>query len=178
MALHLVRGSRAVVLETERLVLREAVVEDAPFILALLNSPGFLEHIGDRGVRTEAEARTYIVERMIGSYRDHGFGMWITAEKRGGALVGLAGLVRREGLDSPDVGYAFMPDAWGKGYASEAAAAVLAHGRGPLGLGKLAAITSPENYASMAVLKKIGFTFQGMITLPGAERESTYFIAP
>ncbi|WP_293899659.1 GNAT family N-acetyltransferase [Phenylobacterium sp.] len=163
------------VLETERLVLREAVAEDAPFILALLNSPGFLENIGDRGVRTEDEARAYIVERMIGSYDQHGFGMWLTLQKADAAPVGLAGLVRREGLDVPDVGYAFAPRAWGRGYAQEAAAAVLAHAQGPLGIPILAAITSPENFASMAVLRKIGFTFVGMITLPGAERESTHF---
>jgi RimJ/RimL family protein N-acetyltransferase len=146
--------------------------------LELLNSPGFLENIGDRGIRTEDEARGYIVERMIGSYREHGFGMWLTVQKLDKRPVGLAGLVRREGLDVPDVGYAFAPRAWGQGYAQEAAAAVLAHALGPLGIPKLAAITSPENFASMAVLRKIGFTFQGMIELPGIERESTYFTAP
>jgi RimJ/RimL family protein N-acetyltransferase len=166
-----------VVLETERLVLREAVEADAPFILALLNSPGFLEHIGDRGVRTEGDARGYIVERMIGSYRTHGFGMWVTLERKGGRPVGLAGLVKRDGLDMPDVGYAFVADAWGQGYAQEAAAAVMRHAREALKIGALAAITSPDNYASMAVLKKVGFTFQGMIQLPGVDGESTYFTA-
>ncbi|MBW8815875.1 MAG: GNAT family N-acetyltransferase [Caulobacterales bacterium] len=177
MALHQERGIRVVVLETDRLVFREAMAADAPFVLALLNSPGFLEHIGDRGVRTEAEAETYIVERMIGSYRQHGFGMWVAKERKSGRPVGLAGLVRRDGLDMPDVGYAFMPQAWGQGYAQEAAAGVMRHAREVLGIGPLAAITSPDNYASMAVLKKVGFTFQGMITLPGAEQESTYFTA-
>lgn len=166
------------VLETERLILREACEADAAFVLALLNSPGFLENIGDRGVRTEEEACAYIRDKMLGSYREHGFGMWLTVEKRGGAAVGLAGLVKREGLDTPDVGYAFAPDAWGQGYAKEAAAAVLAHALGPLGIPKLAAITTPENFASMAVLRKIGFAFQGMIQLPGVERESTYFTCP
>jgi [ribosomal protein S5]-alanine N-acetyltransferase len=166
------------VLETERLILREVEEADAPFVLELLNSPGFLENIGDRGVRTEDEARAYIVERVIGSYRQHGFGMWLTIQKLDNTAVGLAGLVRREGLDMPDVGYAFAPRAWGQGYAQEAAAAVLAHARGPLGIPKLAAITTPENFASMAVLRKIGFTLQGMIQLPGVDRESTYFTAP
>jgi ribosomal-protein-alanine N-acetyltransferase len=166
------------VLETERLVLREVEEADAAFVLELLNSPGFLENIGDRGVRTKDEARSYILERMIGSYREHGFGMWLTLQKLDNTPVGLAGLVRREGLDMPDVGYAFAPRAWGRGYAQEAAAAVLAHARGPLGIPKLAAITTPENFASMAVLRKIGFTFQGMIQLPGIERESTHFTAP
>ena len=167
-----------IILETERLALREVTAEDAAFVLDLLNSPGFLENIGDRGVRTLDEARTYIAERVLGSYREHGFGMWLTEEKAGKRRIGLAGLVRREGLEMPDVGYAFIPDAWGRGYAQEAAAAVLAHAQGPMGIPKLAAITTPENFASMAVLRKIGFTFHGMITLPGAERESTYFTAP
>ena len=165
-----------IVLETDRLVLREVMEADAPFVLALLNSAGFIENIGDRGVRTEDEARAYIRERVIDSYRQHGFGMWLVLD--GARPVGLAGLVRREGLDMPDVGYAFIADAWGRGYAQEAAAAVLAHARGKLNIPVLAAITSPENFASMAVLRKIGFTFQGMITLPGADRESTYFTAP
>ena len=171
-------GARVIVLETERLVLRLVVEADAAFLVELLNSPGFLENIGDRGVRDEAQARAYVADRVLASYRDHGFGMWLTEQKLDGRPVGLAGLVRREGLDVPDVGYAFIQRVWGQGYAQEAAAAVLAHAQGPLGIPRLAAITSPENFASMAVLRKIGFTFQGMIDLPGAERESTYFTAP
>lgn len=167
-----------IILTTERLTLREVALSDAVFILELLNSPGFLENIGDRGVRTTDDAAAYIRDRVIESYRTHGFGMWLAEQSMDGRPIGLAGLVRREGLDTPDVGYAFIPDAWGRGYAQEAAAAVLAHGRGPLGIPKLAAITSPENFASMAVLRKIGFTYQGLITLPGAERESTYFTVP
>jgi [ribosomal protein S5]-alanine N-acetyltransferase len=166
-----------VVLETERLVLREVVEDDAAFMLELLNSPGFLENIGDRGVRDEDQARAFIEERMRASYRDHGFGLWATVQKSDNAPVGLAGLVKREGLETPDVGYAFLQIVWGRGYAQEAAAAVLAHAQGRLGIPKLAAITSPENFASMAVLRKIGFTFHGMIELPGIERESTYFTA-
>lgn len=166
-----------VVLETERLSLREVELTDAPFMLELLNSPGFLENIGDRGVRDEHQARAYIEERVLGSYRDHGFGMWLAVQKADGAPVGLAGLVRREGLDTPDVGYAFIQKVWGRGYAQEAAAAVLAHAQGPMSIPKLAAITTPENFASMAVLRKIGFTYQGMIQLPGIDRESTYFTA-
>ena len=165
------------VLETERLLLREVVADDARFMLELLNSPGFLENIGDRGVRDEDQARAYIEDRVLSSYRDHGFGMWLTVQKSDKTPVGLAGLVRREGLEVPDVGYAFIQRVWGRGYAQEAAAAVLAHAQGPLGIPKLAAITSPENFASMAVLRKIGFTYHGMIELPGVERESTYFIA-
>lgn len=164
-----------VVLATDRLILREVVETDATFVLELLNSPGFLENIGDRGVRDEDESRAYIRERMLGSYRDHGFGMWVAVQRIDGAPVGLAGLVRREGLDIPDVGYAFLPQAWGRGYAQEAAAGVLRHAVEVLGIPKLAAITTLENFASMAVLRKIGFTYQGVIQLPGVDRENTYF---
>ena len=164
-----------IVLETERLVLREVEAGDAAFILDLLNSAGFIANIGDRGVRTLDEAAGYIRERVLASYAAHGFGMWLAERKSDGGAVGLAGLVKRDGLDEPDLGYALVELAWGQGYAQEAAAAVLKHARDALGLRKLAAITTPENYASMAVLRKIGFTFQGMIELPGIERESTYF---
>ncbi|MEW5684309.1 MAG: GNAT family N-acetyltransferase [Pseudomonadota bacterium] len=164
-------------LETDRLSLREADEADAAFVLELLNSPGFLENIGDRGVRTEGEAQGYISERMLASYRDHGFGMWITVQKSDGAPVGIAGIIKREGLDVPDVGYAFMPVAWGRGYAQEAASGVVRHAVEILGIPKLAAITTLENFASMAVLRKVGFTYQGVIQLPGVDRESTYFTA-
>lgn len=170
-------GRRALILETERLMLREAELSDARFMLELLNSPGFLENIGDRGVRDEAGAAAFIESRLRASYREHGFGLWIVVQKAGRKPVGLAGLVRRDGLDMPDVGYAFIPAAWGQGYAQEAAAAVLAQARTAFGLPRLAAITKPDNYASMAVLKKIGFTQHGLIQLPGVEGESTYFIA-
>lgn len=168
----------SVVLETERLVLREVEAGDAPFMLELLNSPGFLENIGDRGVRTEDEARAYIEDKMLSSYREHGFGMWVAVQRSDGRPLGLAGLVKRDGLDTPDVGYAFLPVAWGRGYAQEAASAVLRHAMDALGIPKLAAITTLENFASMAVLRKIGFTYQGTIQLTGIDRESTYFTAP
>lgn len=164
-----------IVLETARLTLREADERDGAFVLALLNSPGFIENIGDRGVRTEAEAQSYVRDRVLASYRTNGFGMWVVLERATGDEIALAGLVKREGLDVPDVGYAFLPGAWGKGYAQEAAGAVVRHARKRLGLRQLAAITAPENHASMAVLRKVGFTFQKMIQLPGIESESTYF---
>ena len=170
--------AQMIVLKSERLTLREAEVSDAPFVLELLNTTGFIANIGDRGVRTEAEAAAYIAERMIASYQAHGFGMWLVEQSATGLAMGLAGLVKRDGLDVPDVGYAFVPRAWGQGYAQEAAAEVLKHAQEVLEIPKLAAITSPENYASMAVLRKIGFTYQGLIELPGIERESTHFTAP
>lgn len=164
-----------IVLKSERLTLREVELEDAPFVLELLNTTGFIANIGDRGVRTEAEARDYIAEHVLGSYRIHGFGMWLVVEASTGVAMGLAGLVKRDGLEIPDVGYAFVPRAWGQGYAQEAAAAVLKHAQDVMSIPKLAAITAPGNHASMAVLRKIGFVNRGMIQLPGHDGNSTYF---
>jgi RimJ/RimL family protein N-acetyltransferase len=170
-------GVRVVVLQTERLVLSEVAEDDWAFMLELLNSPGFLLNIGDRGVRTEDEARAYIRDRVRGSYQANGFGMWLVLEKASGVPVGLAGLVKRDGLEDPDVGYAFAEPAWGRGYAQESAAAVMRHAREKLGIGRLAAITALDNHASMAVLRKVGFREQGVIRLPGVETDSTYFLA-
>lgn len=165
------------ILETARLRLREATAADAPFILALLSSPGFIANIGDRGVRDEVGALGYI-GALADGYRTNGFGLWVTARRADGAAIGIAGLVRRDGLDCPDLGYAFLEAVWGHGYAQEAAAAVAAHARNVLGIDRLTAITSPDNHASMAVLRKIGFNYEGLIRLPGSETESTHFTWP
>ncbi|WP_397417575.1 GNAT family N-acetyltransferase [Phenylobacterium sp.] len=167
-----------VILETARLRLREATMADASFILAQLNSPGFKAYIGDRGVRDDAGALGYIKDRLVASYLANGYGLWVAECKTDGLAVGIAGLVRREGLDCPDVGYAFLEAAWGQGYATEAAAGVLAHAREELGIDRLAAITAPDNHASMAVLRKIGFNYQGLIRLPGSDLQSTHFTWP
>lgn len=166
-----------VILETARLQLREGVAGDAPFILALLSSRGFIDNIGDRGVRDEAGALGYI-DRLAEGYRTNGFGLWTAERLADGEPIGIAGLVKRDGLDCPDVGYAFLETAWGQGYAQEAASAVMTHARDVLGVARLAAITTPHNHASMAVLRKIGFKYQGLIRLPGSETESTHFSWP
>lgn len=163
-------------IETERLVFAELRVgEDEAFILELLNSPGFIDNIGDRGVRDLEGARRYILDGPAASYAQNGYGLWRVAQRGDGAPVGLCGLVKREGLEAPDVGYAFLESAWGQGYAAEAAAATLGHARRVLGLELILAITKPGNTASMRVLEKIGLRFEKMIRLPGATEDSTYF---
>jgi [ribosomal protein S5]-alanine N-acetyltransferase len=164
------------ILETTRLVLREAEVEDAAFVLELLNAPGFVQGIGDRGVRTLDQARDYIETRMVSSYRDNGFGMWVATPKAEREPVGLVGLVRREVLPHVDVGYAFLERVWGQGYAQEAAAAVLAYGHGSLGLETIAAIVNPNNLASRRVLEKIGLRFVDVRQLDGWDQPSAYYL--
>ncbi len=162
------------ILETERLALHELTDEDAPFILDLLTSRGFKENIGDRGVRDLDGARGYI-ERARAGYEANGFGLWRADLKATGAPCGLAGLVKRDGLEHPDVGYAFLEPFWGMGLASEAAAASLAFGRDRLGIPTIVAITRPDNLGSIAVLRKIGMKDAGMIRIPGHDDDSCYF---
>lgn len=165
------------ILETPRLGMREAKTDDAAFILDLLNAPGFIQGIGDRGVRSLDQARDYIETRMISSYRDHGFGMWVVTAKGEGEPAGLCGLVRRDVLPHADLGYAFLERWWGRGYAQEAAAAVLAHARDALGHVTVAAIVNPDNAASRRVLEKVGFSFVDVRHLDGWDQPSAYYCA-
>lgn len=164
-----------IVLETERLVLRRLSTHDAEFILGLLNEPSFLRYIGDRGVRTIEDARAYIAKGPIDSYDRHGFGLFLVSRKEDGAPIGMCGLLRRDALPDVDVGFAFRPAFWGQGYAFESAAAVLSYGREVLGLGRIVAITSPENEGSIRVLTKLGMRFEGMIRLADSEPEVRLF---
>jgi [ribosomal protein S5]-alanine N-acetyltransferase len=165
-----------VILQTERLTLREADVDDAAFVLELLNAPGFVQGIGDRGVRTLDQARTYIEERMVGSYREHGFGMWVVTPRESEAPIGLAGLVKRDVIPHVDVGYAFLERAWGKGYAREAAAAVLELAQQSLGIDPVAAIVNPDNLASRRLLEKLGLRLVDVRQLPGWDQPSAYYL--
>lgn len=154
---------------TDRLVLRRLTLDDAPFILELLNTPGFLRFVGDRGVRTVEEARRFLAERYLPSYETNGFGLWRVERRDDGAPVGICGLLRRAELDDVDVGFALLPRFEGNGYAGEAAAAALAEARETHGLARLAAITDPANAGSIRVLQRLGFRLDGRIVLGGEE---------
>lgn len=148
-------------IETERLGLREATREDAPFFVTLLQEPAYKRFIADRGVRTEAEALAYMEERILAAYRLHGFGQYVIVARATGEPIGTAGMIKREGLADPDLGYAMLAQHQGKGYAAEAGAAVLAHARDVLNIKRALAFTDPENQASKAVLRKLGFRYTG-----------------
>jgi ribosomal-protein-alanine N-acetyltransferase len=163
-----------VILQTERLSLCELERSDAPFMLDLLTSRGFIDNIGDRGIRDLDGAAAYI-ERVRASYAANGFGLWRCEVRADTAIAGICGFVKREGLAHPDIGYALLEPFWGRGYATEAAAACLAFGRDVLGLSTVVAITGPDNASSIEVLKKIGLHDAGLIRLPGADEDSAYF---
>lgn len=153
------------ILDTERLRLREMTLEDAPFILELLNEPAFIQNIADKGVRTLEDARGYLEKGPMASYAKHGFGLFAVDLKASGEPIGICGLVKRDGLDDVDVGYAFLERHWSRGYAVEAAAATVEYGLEKVGLKRVVAITAPDNQGSIRVLERIGLRFEGMIEL-------------
>jgi ribosomal-protein-alanine N-acetyltransferase len=163
------------VLETDRLTLHRFSTQDAPFIVGLLNEPSFLRYIGDKGVRTEADACRYLEAGPLASYERFGFGLYRVDLKEIGEPVGMCGLLRRDWLPDADIGFAFLPQFWAKGYAFEAASAVLAHARDVLGLERVVAITSPDNEASMALLAKLGFRFERLARASEKEAEVRLF---
>jgi len=164
-----------IILETERLILRKLSPDDAEFVLALLNEPSFLRYIGDKRVRDLDDARQYILTGPVASYERNGFGLYLVELKENGIPIGISGLVKRDTLPDADIGFAFLPAYWSKGYAVESAAAVMNYAREVLGLTRIVAITSPDNEASAKLLGKIGLRFERMIKLSEAAEEVKLF---
>lgn len=164
-----------IVLETSRLVLRRLTVDDAPFMLGLLNEPSFLANIGDKGVRTLEDARQFLLNGPIDSYQRNGFGHYLVELKDERTPIGTCGLINREFIGEIDVGYAYLPAFWSKGYAFEAAAAVMNYGRTQLGLKRIVAVVSPGNTGSIRVLEKLGLRYAGPTRLAADAAEIHLF---
>lgn len=156
-------------LETARLTLRRLDFDDAPFLVGLLNQPSFLSNIGDRGVRNVEDAHRYLREGPMAMYEKFGFGLWHVARRSDGASIGMCGLLRRDILPDVDIGYAFLPEYWGQGYAFEAADAALKHAAQKFGLERVIAVVSPGNVGSIRVLEKLGMTFERMVSMRADE---------
>ena len=148
-----------IVLDTPRLRLRTLGADDAPFYLALVNEPSWLQHIGDKQTHTLEAARAAILQGPCEMQRRLGHSLYLVERKDDAAPLGLCGLIQRDSLPGVDIGYALRPAYWGQGYAYEAAAAVVAHARDTLRLPRLLAITGPDNAASNALLRKLGLQF-------------------
>ncbi|TPG68278.1 N-acetyltransferase [Brevibacillus laterosporus] len=159
------------ILETDRLILRWISTDDSAFILELLNDHSWLQFIGDKGVRTLNDANNYIVNGPMDMYARCGFGLYVAERKKGNVPIGLCGLIKRDSLEDVDIGFAFLPRYWAKGYAYEAASAVTSYGKRVFGLNRIVAITSPENRSSAKLLEKLGFRFEQMIRLAHDDEE-------
>jgi [ribosomal protein S5]-alanine N-acetyltransferase len=153
------------VLETERLSVRQFTVDDAEFILSLLNDPSFLRYIGDKKVRSLEDARQYLLTGPIASYERSGFGPCLVKLRESDAPIGMSGLLKREELPDPDIGFAFLPDFCRRGFAFEAATAVMQDASDRLHLERILAITTPDNHASSNLLQRLGFRFDRLIKL-------------
>jgi len=165
------------VLETDRLLLRWLTIDDAPFILELVNEPAFLRFIGDREVKTLKDARAYILNGPVESYDRYGFGLYWTGLKEDETPVGICGLSKREFLEDVDIGFAFLQRYWANGYGFESATAVMAYARDILGLNRIVAITAADNDRSLALLQKLGLEFEKMVRFPGEESEIKLFVS-
>lgn len=152
-------------IETERLQLREFTLADAPYMLRQLNEPSFIENIADRGVRTLQQAEMYLQNGAMASYEKSGFGFWAVIEKTSGQTIGMCGLVKRDNLPDVDLGYSFLPEYFGRGFAFEATQACIQVAKIQFQLPQLLAIVNTENMPSRKLLDKLGFQFQKMIAL-------------
>ncbi len=163
------------ILDTERLSLREFTPLDAPFLLQLVNEPGWLQNINDPGVRTVDDALAWAEGRLFKAYRELGHGFWALQRREDGVLVGMCGLFKRAVLPEPDLGYALLAVHEGHGYALEAARGCVAHAKEVLGWPTLMAITAVDNPRSTGLLAKLGFVEQAQEQLEGYDEPSRVF---
>ncbi|MDG1752421.1 MAG: GNAT family N-acetyltransferase [Thalassotalea sp.] len=149
-----------IILETKRLILRLLTDSDQNMILQLLNEPAFIENIGDKGVKNLADALNYILTGPLNMQESLGFCLYCCELKNSGELIGLSGLIKREGIEHPEVGFAFLAKHCKKGYGFESASAVVKYAKDVLQIETLQAICNPENIASSSLLTKLGFHFK------------------
>ena len=166
------------VLETQRLILRRFTLDDAAFVVELVNDPGWLANIGDRKVRSLEDARNYLRKGVLAMYDRVGFGMYVVTLKESGEPIGTCGLIQRDELPDVDIGFAFLPGHRGRGFAFESAAAVMEYGTDVLGLKRIVAIVSADNRPSIRLLEKIGLRFERTIRFGEGEEIPLYAYPP
>jgi len=163
------------VLKTQNLILVKLRKEDAPFILELVNSPGWLQYIGDRNVHSILDAEHYLQNGILKCYEEYGFGFWLVKDSIKNQKLGICGITKRESLDFPDIGFAFLSEYQSMGYGYEAAMATLKYVKENLRLEKIVAIANIENVASNTLLKKIGMRFEKVIFNPDENKELNFY---
>lgn len=153
------------ILETERLVIRELTARDAAFVLRLTNEPSFISNIADKGIRSLDDARTFLREGAWTNQARPGLGQFLVELKGDASAAGVCGLMHRQGLDVTDVGFAFLPEFWGNGYALEAASALIEYGRSELGIEAIVGLTTTSNSSSIKVLERLGMRFRRTVRM-------------
>jgi len=162
-------------LRTPRLSMRRITLADAPLMLAVWNDPAFIEHVGDRGIRSIEQAHEALRQGAFKLYEQHGYGPYRIALAADDTEIGICGLFRREGYDEPDIGYSILPAYCGRGYAFEAACAVLEYARTTLGLARVTAFISPHNAASIGLAEKLGLRYERMARLPAEDKDVSLY---
>lgn len=160
-----------IVCETDRLRIKHYTFDDVKFIVKLLNEPSFINNIADKGVRTVEDAHKYLQDGPMASYVKFGFGLSMVELKDSKIPIGMCGLIKRDELNDVDIGYALLTEFAGKGYAKEAANAVLKHGNKMHGLERIIAVTSPTNERSIGLLDKLGFKYESIVELYGVDNK-------
>ncbi len=163
------------ILETERLALRTFNVDDAAFYFDLWKQPKWIQFIGDKKFKSLDDARESLVKGPMDMFNRLGFSLYHVSLKDGGTPIGMCGLIKRDALDDVDIGYGLLPEFEGKGYAHEAAAATLAFAKNHFGIKRIVAIVTPNNFASINLLEKIGLRYEKAITLAGGGEELKLF---
>jgi RimJ/RimL family protein N-acetyltransferase len=154
-----------IICDSNRLSIRQLKLSDAEFMVELLNEESFIRYIADKNVRSIADAEKHLEEGPLASYKKWGFGLYLVELKTSNVALGLCGLLKREELEGPDLGFAFLPKHCGQGYAVEAATRVLQHELYAHSLQSILAITRPDNHSSNQLLRKVGFVQTGVIDL-------------
>lgn len=162
-------------IETERVRIRALTIIDAGFMMQLMNTATWIKNIGNRNINNKTAASNYIANNIINSYHVNGFGLFLVAQKKDNQSIGICGIIKREGLVLPDLGFAFLPEYEGKGFATEASKAVVKYASESLQIAELAGITKPDNLASIRVLEKVGMEFKQMIQLPQDANEFSLY---
>ncbi|KDN28922.1 GCN5 family acetyltransferase [Vibrio fortis] len=157
------------VCKTERLVIRQLTLKDADFVIRLYNDESFIHNIADKNIRTSEDAENYLTNGPLASYETYGFGLNLVSLRKTGTPIGICGVLKRPELDSPDLGYALLPEYCNQRYATEASIGVLQHAVKALSLDTVLAVTFPSNKGSNRVLTKVGFELKGTIELYGLE---------
>lgn len=145
------------------------------FFVTLVNTPGWIEFIGDRNIKTEAQAIGYLENGPLKSYELHGFGLSMVELKDNKTPIGMCGLLKRETLDHPDIGFAFLPECTGKGYAFEIVKSSLIFAHEQLSIHPILAITVPTNTRSIKLLEKIGMKFVNRFRFPESAHDLMLF---
>jgi len=161
--------------ETERLILKDANLEDADFFLELYNMPSFIRYIGDRNLRTKEDAENYITNRFRPQFEKLGFGNYVVILKEDNTKIGAVGIFEREGLDVLDIGFSFLEKYEGKGYAYESANKLKEVAAKDFEVHKISAITTKDNFSSQKLIERLGLKFQKMVMIPNDEEELMYY---